>query len=118
MRRVQIDRRDRGRVCGQIAEDVAAPARDCDDVTVGRDRQRLHVDDGVLPNLGIDQPAKGKGESALQQTGMRQLIVLMDSHLDRAIPRRSGDCTGHVVAPVEPDAKALFAGHDRAMTNM
>ncbi|BDV38760.1 hypothetical protein DSM21852_20130 [Methylocystis bryophila] len=44
----------------------------------GPDREGLHVDDGVLPDLGIDEPSKGQGEKALQGAGARESSISVD----------------------------------------
>ena len=58
MRPVEVDRGDAGRIGGQIGQHVAAARGDGDDLMSGPDVERLHVDDRVLPDLGIDEASK------------------------------------------------------------
>ena len=78
MRPVEVDRADPGRPRREIGERVAAAGRDRDDVVPRLDRQRLHVDDRVFPDLRIDQAAEGEGEEALEQAGLGERAALMD----------------------------------------
>ncbi len=59
---VEVDRGDGGGIGQEVAHHVAA-ARGDGDEAVGRfQRQRLHVDLGILPDLGVDEAAEGQGE--------------------------------------------------------
>ena len=64
----EIDGRDVRRVGGQVGEHVAAARGDGHDMAVRPERQRLEVDLGILPDLGIDQAAEQPFEQPLQQT--------------------------------------------------
>ena len=77
MRGVEVDRRALRRVRRQVGQHIAAPRRDRHHMAVGLDRQRVHVDRRVLPDLGVDQPAEGEGEGAFQQALLRQMAVPM-----------------------------------------
>ncbi len=65
VRRIEIDRRygDRGRC--KIAQHVAAARRDGDEPLAFLQAQRLEVDDGVFPDLGIDEAAEGERKEPL-----------------------------------------------------
>ena len=67
MRAAEIDRGDARGIAGQIGQDVAAARGDRHDMAVGLQRQRLEVDLGVLPDLGIDQAAEKPLEQPLQE---------------------------------------------------
>ena len=82
MRGVEVDRGDLRGVGGQIGEHVAAAARDGGDVAVRRDRQRLHVDYRVFPDLGIDEAPEGEGEGALQQPFLAHRLMIDDGAID------------------------------------
>ena len=85
MRGVEVDRDDLGRVGDQIGKDVAAAARDRRDSLARLDRQRLHVDDRILPDLGIDQSPEGQRESAVEQALLALAILTDDGGGDLAI---------------------------------
>ena len=53
---------------GQVGQDVAAARGDRHDVAVRPERQRLEVDLGILPDLGVDQAAEQPLEQSLQET--------------------------------------------------
>ena len=61
----EIDRRDLCRTRRQVGEDVAAARGDRHDMTVGPERQRLEIDLGVFPDLGVDQTAEQPFEQTL-----------------------------------------------------
>src|SRR5208283_1503215 len=72
MRAVEIDRDDAGRIGDQITHHIAAARCDRDDMIFGLDRQGLHVDDRVLPDLGINEAPKCESEKALQRPCARK----------------------------------------------
>ena len=81
-------------------------------MVVGPDRQRRHVDDRILPDLGIDEAAEGEGEGALEQAGLRERLAAMHRGLepgDGGAPRRlrgQGHCRESLLVDL--------AGADRA----
>ena len=58
----------RAGIAGQVGKDVAAARGDGHDVAIGGERQRLEVDLGILPDLGVDQAAKQSFEQTLQKS--------------------------------------------------
>ena len=75
---VEVDGADPGRVGGEIGQDVAGARSDRDQMVARLQRQRLHVDDRILPDLRIDQAGEGEREHPLQQTGARERLAAMD----------------------------------------
>ena len=67
MRAVEVDGGDAGRIGGQVGKHVAAAGGDRDHLMARADVERLHVDDRILPDLGIDQALEGEREQALEQ---------------------------------------------------
>ena len=67
VRPVEVDCGDRGGVCGEIAQRVAAAAGDAENAAVFVDLEPFHVDHRVFPNLGVDQPAKGSRKGLVEQ---------------------------------------------------
>ena len=51
-------------------------------MVVGLYRQRRHVDDRVLPDLGIDEAAEGEGERAFEQAGLGERLAAMHRGLE------------------------------------
>ena len=95
---VEVDRGDAGRIGGEVGEDVAASRGDGDHLMPRPDVERGHVDDRVLPDLGIDEALERQCEQALEDTGARQRLRAMDrsfepragraSHRVRGVPQR------------------------------
>ncbi len=52
---------------------------------IGLDRERLHVDRGVFPDLCIDETPESEGERAFEQALLRQMIVPQDRAADRLV---------------------------------
>jgi len=65
---VEVDSNDLARIGRKVGEDVAATRGDRDQPCAGLQRERTQVDDGIFPDLRIDQAAKGEGEDALENT--------------------------------------------------
>lgn len=85
MRGVEVDRDDLGRFGGQIGKDVAPAAGDCRNAVARLDRECLHIDDRVLPDLGIDQPLESQRERAVEQALFLLGILADDGGGDLAI---------------------------------
>ena len=51
-------------------------------MTVGRQRQRLEIDLGILPDLGVDQAAEQPFEQPLQKTLTGQCAIAPDRLLE------------------------------------
>ena len=104
MRAIEVDRGHVGRIGGQIAHDIAAAGGDGDDVVVGPNGQRLHVDDRVLPNLRINQALERESEQALEHPVARKSRVAMhggaQSGLGRAIDRAEIGAYRQIVLPL------------------
>jgi hypothetical protein len=66
MRPIEVDRGDAGGIRGQVGKDVATARGDRDHLMSRTDIERLHVDDRILPDLGIDQPFERDREKPLQ----------------------------------------------------
>ena len=75
---VEVDRADPRGIGCEIGQDVAGARGDRDEMVAGLQRQRLHVDDRVLPDLRIDQAGEGEREHPLQHAGARQRLTAMD----------------------------------------
>jgi hypothetical protein len=75
---VEVDRADLRRIGGEIGQDVAGARGDRDEMVAGLQRQCLHVDDRILPDLRVDQPGEGEREHPLQQAGARERLAAMD----------------------------------------
>ena len=67
---IEVDRLDPHRVGGEIAHHVAAARGDRDQPAGGPELQGRHVDLGILPDLGVDQPFEQLGEDALQDAAL------------------------------------------------
>lgn len=67
MRGVEVHRDDLGGIGGQIGKDIAAAACDRCDPVARPDCQRLHIDDRIFPNLGIDKALERQREGAVEQ---------------------------------------------------
>ena len=67
MRPAEVERGDSSRIGCQVGQDVAATRGDGNHMTFGRERQRLEVDFGILPDLGVDQAAEQLLEQTLQK---------------------------------------------------
>src|SRR5260221_7001961 len=79
MREAEIDRGDAGGIRRQIGENVAAARGDGHDMAVRPQRQRLEVELGVLPDLGIDEAAKQPLEQLFQETFTGESAIAPDS---------------------------------------
>ena len=114
MRAVEVDRGDAGGIGGQIAHHIAAAGGDGDDMIVRTDRQRLHVDDRILPDLRIDQSLEREGEQAFEQAGAGKCRVSMDSGAEtgrrRAIGRAQLCAHRQVVLPAPESGGPLQSG--------
>ena len=87
----EIDRGDAAGIGDQIGEDVATSGRDRHHVALRRQRQRLHVDLGVLPNLRIDQALERPGEHDFEQAFARKRAIAAH-RLVQAMAGRSFGC--------------------------
>ena len=92
MRPVEVDRGDPGRIGGEVGEDVAAARGDGDHLMPRPDVERGHVDDRVLPDLGIDEALERQREQALEHAGARERLRAMD----RSLEPRAGRATHRV----------------------
>ena len=113
---VEVDRRDLRRIGGQIGEDIAAARRDRHHMTVGRDRQRFHVDRWIFPDLGIDQATEGEGEGAFQQPLLRQMAVTMHRVGDFLVGRCGHGRTPRCRVVRSADRAGACRAHDRWVT--
>ena len=68
----EIDRSDAAGIGDQIGEDVASTRRDRHHVALRRERERLEVDLGVFPDLGVDQSLERPGEHDFEQAFARE----------------------------------------------
>jgi hypothetical protein len=111
MRPVEIDRGDAGRIGGQIRQHVAAARGDGNDLMSRPDVERPHVDDRVLPDLGIDEALERKRKHALEHAGARQRFRAVDRGLE---PSRGG-ATSRLrrLAHVNSISRAQVAGRAR-----
>ncbi len=71
----EVDGGDAGRPAGQIGQHVATARGDRHDMAVGLQRQRLEIDLGVLPDLGVYQPAEEALEQPLEKSFAAQRPV-------------------------------------------
>ncbi len=94
VRVIQVYRRDFSRIRYQIAKDVAAARGDGDDVIVGADIQRLHIDDGIFPDLGVNQTPKQVGEKPFAQPLARQKRVSVNGFVQTGNGRAFRACGG------------------------
>ena len=119
MRAVEVDRRDAGGIGGKIGEHVAPARGDGDDVVPGRDLERLHVDDRILPDLRINELRKREGEHPLEHPGPRQGLGAVHSRLQGRAGRLA-DRLGGVRQFESPssalDGSALDESHDEGVT--
>ena len=67
MRAIDVDGGYARGVGGEIGKNVAAARRDGDDLVPRPDLERLHVDDRIFPNLGIDEIRRRESEHSLEQ---------------------------------------------------
>ncbi len=63
----EIDRGDARRIVDQVGQDVAAARGDGHDVVVRAHLQRLEIDLGILPDLGVHQAMEEALEQPLQE---------------------------------------------------
>ena len=77
VRRIEIDGGDRDRRCREVAQHVAAARRDGDQALALLEAQRLEIDDGVFPDLRIDEAAEGEREQPLLDALSRHRLVAM-----------------------------------------
>jgi hypothetical protein len=74
---VEIHSRDLGGLCHQIARYIAPARCDGDYMISPVDAQGVHVDDRILPNLGINEAAEKNSEQALKRAfASKRLIVV------------------------------------------
>jgi hypothetical protein len=76
--RVQVHRRHAPRLGHEVARHIAAAGRDRHHMVRLLDAERVHVDDRVLPYLGIDKPAEHKCKQTLEQSLDREGAVLVN----------------------------------------
>ncbi len=87
MRPVEVNGGDAGRVGDEVGEHVAAARGDGDHLMPRPDLERRHVDDRVLPDLGIDEALEREREQALEDARARERLRAMDRGLQ---PRAGG----------------------------
>lgn len=78
VRRVEIDRRDRNGRGGEIAQNVAAARGNGDEFLTILKLQCFEVDERILPDLRINQPAEGEREKPLLDALPGRGLVAMD----------------------------------------
>ena len=78
---VEIDRDDLAGIGGEIGQDVAPARGDRDQPRTGPKRKRAEIDLRVLPDLRIDEAAKGERENPLENALARYRLRLMDRTL-------------------------------------
>ncbi len=78
MSRVQVDGGDANVGCREVTHDIAAARSDSDQVLAVLEHQRLEVDDGVLPDLRIDEARKSQREQTLLDALVGGGLVAMD----------------------------------------
>lgn len=76
---VEVDRRDRSGGGHEIGENVAAAGCNRDDVAVRRNRQRIHIDGGIFPDLRVHQVPERPGEQHLEHAVARKPAASTDS---------------------------------------
>ena len=117
----------RGRIGGEIAHDVAAARGDGDQPVVGSERQRLHVDLGVFPDLGIDEAAEGEGKEPVLNTAQGQQAVMLDGLPYMRLRRNSRFDRAQIRHPSTSDSgnselrhwlSRIRLGHDDGMTDV
>ena len=119
MRSVEVDRGDAGRIGGQVGEHVAAARGDGDHLMPRPDVERGHVDDRVLPDLGIDEALERQREQALEHARARERLRAMD----RSFEPRAGRATHRVrglphidLRPADVGRSALDESRDDGVT--
>jgi hypothetical protein len=83
MRRVEVERHDPGRVGEQVVEDVAAARRDGHDPAVRFEIERFQIDDGIFPDLVIDEAGEPDREQPIEQGLLLAGCCPVDRLLDR-----------------------------------
>lgn len=67
MRGVQIDRDYFAGVGSEIREDIAPATGNRCNTVAGMNRERLHIDNRIFPNLRVNEAFEGKCESPVEQ---------------------------------------------------
>ncbi len=89
MRRIEVDRNDRGGICREVAEHVAAARCDRHHPARGINRQRREVDLRILPDLIIDEACEPEREQAIEQRLRPVRVLAMHRGIDCRQSHRS-----------------------------
>jgi hypothetical protein len=71
----KIDRGDPRRIGNQVGENIAATGCNRHDMARRRDRQRLHIDFRIFPDLRINQPIEQPGKQIIEHAFIREDAV-------------------------------------------